>query len=207
MVAVEKYRGSDEALRPEAARAVFSNFADQENPGSANTVTISGELSDRLKAKLALGEFKPDFFDEMETEVMILISANGLHDYLKQFQAPNLEECFVTKEHFDNFYEFARERHQEHLVDLVRLIILFQSDMREGSKSQEEKEKAALALLEYGKGCVSKEAYAATLEAIRLHKVDPSTFDICKNEALKLIMGDLFPEFAAFYVRGVHNDV
>lgn len=102
-------------------------------------MTLAGDLSLSVRDRIERQEFTDDLFTPVYSEVLLMLSTNGLHDFLRvleaavlsalersqslvqQWSAPSLSECFSDPANYERFLAFARKDGHDNRVMLVQV--------------------------------------------------------------------------------------
>jgi hypothetical protein len=173
---------------------IFSRFIDPNNEESLDTVTLPIDLVHQISERMGAKEY--DFlFREVATEMLVLMSANALPDFLQSLHVPSLEECFSDKRHYARFVTFAKKmRGADKDIEFVQECLNYETSPEESRHD--------LGVLLYTKRVVPNKHYdVAVVSAIALaaetRKWDIHTFDVAKKDALKRIMLDVYPRYCS----------
>jgi len=190
---LEKYDRLGAEEHPALAEKIFERFLDP-NSDSPDTVTLPIDLVNQVGERMQKKEY--DFlFREVATEMLVLMSANALPDFLTNLHVPSLEECFSDKSRYLKLLSFAKKKGGGDAdVEFVRAVLDYET------APEEERHDVGVAL--YKKRVApNKHNDVAVVSAIALaaetKKWDVHTFDIAKKDALKRIMLDVYPRYCS----------
>jgi len=195
---LEHYSLCGDSGRPELAQDIFRAFVDQESD-SIDTVTLGAELVGRIRERIDAKAFDDNLFDELETEVLLLISTNGLHDFLGKFTAPSLALCFSNPAEFAKLLEFARSKNQEAPVELVRRMLDFEAQCRKGQHSSQELQGIADEIIQAAEAECTSASIANARQAVSDGVLGDDTFVDCKDDAMQSVMSVTYPAFVQSY--------
>jgi hypothetical protein len=124
--------------------------------------------------------------------MLVLMSANGLSDFLHSQHVPSLEDCFLDRRTFTKFLGFASRKEEVSFVDGV---------LAYEKKAPDELQAAGEALLGTfvrGKELrLAPESVAPIVGASETKRYERDTFEAAKKECLQRLMLDAYPNFVA----------
>lgn len=192
---LEIYFAADAEKRPEIAKEIYSTYIDPDNADSVDTVTFGRELVNATRARLERELYEDDLFEDVLAEVFVLLTTNGLHDFLKLYAVPTLPECFHNPAQYERFLAFARSTNSHHPVELVYNILVFEQDCRASANAHTTCMTQARRIIESASGICKKGSITNAEICLASGLLDDKTFLECKGDAMLLIMGRLFPAY------------
>ncbi len=124
--------------------------------------------------------------------MLVLMSANGLSDFLHAQHVPSLEDCFLDRRTFSKFLVFAKRKEEVQFVDRV---LAYE---RLGPEELQAAGEELLSTFVRSKELqLLPESMAPIVGASETKRYEATTFEAAKKECLQRLMLETYPHFVA----------